>query len=271
MNVATPPTTWVDTGAIAANCDRGVPVANTTRNTNTITITYPGATPIVPVGYTWKIYRTYVANSWQNSLLHYVVETISISSTVIVPFYVDNGQSTQVGQPPTFSYAASSPDQVLLTDAAEVQGTLPMGNTSFPMEVTFDFPGDFSIPTTGIAIWMCEFPAATIIGCRASLGVNKSASGFVQVDVNKGTSSATPTFSTIYTTQGNRPAINSGQSRGSRTVPDIKSLVVGESLSVDIDAIGGATPLISYLTVTVYMIAHGYPTTSFVPGTTTGT
>lgn len=267
---ATPASTYVDSGAVAENCDRTVPNANTTNAQNSIVVTYPGTTPHVPVGYTWKIYRSYFNGNYTKSLLVHVVEYTAEATPIITPTYTDVGLATGPGSPLTSVPTLTNPSKVILTDGAEVTGTLPMGQESFPFEVTFDWPGDFVAPNLGIDAWVCEFPAATIIGCRATLGVGKTAPGDALVDVRKGPSSATPTFTTIYTTPTNRPVVRGGQTRGLRTSPDVRTLLVGDLLTADLISVSGGGS-VSYLSVTVYMIAHGYPAVTYVPGTTTGT
>lgn len=265
-------TTFLDDGALTEDCNRTVPQRNTTNSTNKVTVTLPGATPTVPAGMTWKVYRTYVNGNWETSKLWHVVEETFEASGVIVPYYVDIGIGTSPGKPPTNNQYVDSPDKVSLTDGDEVDGVLSLGNATYPHIVNFAFPGTLTT-TTGSHMWVCEFPAATVVGCRATLGRGKvPASQDVIIDVNKG-SGATPTFTTLFTTQGNRPKVPVGFSRGNRATPDVKSLVVGDLITVDIDQTGGgATQTDQDLTVSVYMIVHGYPTgTSFVPGTTTGT
>lgn len=245
-NVATPPTTYVDTGADAEDCNRTLPISNSTFSTNTVTISLPGATPIVPTGYTWKIYRTFTAGNYTDSVL-----ASGISSTS----YADTGLGTTTGQPAASAQFIGSPDRINLEDGSEIQGRMPPGHVAgFPYVITFAYNGYLSA-LTGITPWLCEFPSATIMGVRASLGSGYApASQPVIVDVNKGASSATPTYSTIFTTQANRPQIPVGAQVGDRTQPNVASLVAGDSLTVDIDqAGGGATPTDRNLIVNVYM------------------
>lgn len=256
-------TTYIDTGATAEDPNRVLPSRNTTNAQNSVLVTLPGATPTAPEGHTWKVYRTYVSSVYDASFLEHIIEPGEGS-------YEDVGNSTTYGQPPISSNVINSPSKIDLE--SEVTGSLPMGLTGHPCIVTFSYPGSLEA-TIGDNVWVCEAPAATIIGCRASLGRGSvPATQKVFVDVNKGTG-ATPNYSTIYTTQANRPYVDIGLQRGPRTDPDIRSLVVGDSLTVDIDQNGGgASPTDENLTVNIYMILHGYPTeTAFVPGTTTGT
>lgn len=268
---ASGPTTYVDTGADVEDCNRTLPRKNTTNATNRVTITLPGATPVVPAGRTWKLYRTYVNGNYTSSFLHHIVEETSEGSGIIRITYSDIGIGTTSGSPPSSSQITNSPSKVNLANAAEVSGVLPMGNETFPFVVTFTFSG-LVAQQTGDHIWVCEFPEATIIGARATLGIgNVPAGQDVIVDLNKG-SGTNPTFTTVYATQANRPRVVVGQTRGARTTPDTRTLVVGDMLSVDIDQAGGGTTPTDYnLTVNVYLIAHGYPTTTFVVGTSTGT
>lgn len=268
LNVATPPTTYVDDGSVEEDCDRGLPRFNTTNATNSITIELPDP---LETGYTWRIYRTYVTGAWASSFLVHVVEYIGEATPTITAEYLDVGISTSEGTFPLTSLLVGNPSKVLLTDGAEVQGSLPLGAIAFPQVVSFHFSGELHV-AQGSGVWVCEFPAAEIVCCRASLGRGSApASTPVIVDVNKGPASPTPSFSTIYTTQANRPTVPVGDMIGSRTTPNVTSLVRGDALTVDIDQVGGgATPTDRDLTVTIVVIAHGYPTTSYVPGSSGG-
>lgn len=265
-------TSYTDNNSVEEDCNRTLPRRNTTNSQNAVSVSLPGATPTSPEGLTWKVYRTYVTNNWDSSFLHWVVEETFEGSGVILSSYEDVGNGTTPGKPPSITQFTTSPQKIDLTDAVEVQGSMPLGLTAFPWVVTFSFPGSLA-SGSGTHVWCCEFPAATIIGCRATLGRGYVPSSTpVIVDVNKGTG-ATPVFSTIYTTTANRPSVPVGVPRGERTTPDVRTLVVGDLLTVDIDQTGGgATPTDQDLTVNVYLIAHGYPAAiSFVAGSSTGT
>lgn len=269
MNVATPPSTYVDDGSTQESYDRTVPVTNTTNASNSITVTYPGAT--VPTGYTWRIYRTYINTTYARSLLTSVVEFTAEATPTITPTYIDIGLATGSGEPQTSVSTLTNPEQIDLTDAAEIQGHAPIGSLSgIPFTVRFDL-GTQTGATTGRTAWVCEFPAATIIGCRAFVGAGQTANGDVVGDVKKGASSATPTFTSIYVTTANRPKVASAQQRSSRTVPDTRTLVVGDALTADIISISGGTPSAPNFSVEVYLVGHGFSTTtSYVAGSSTG-
>lgn len=263
-------TTFIDTGATAEDVLRVLPTRNTTNASNAVLVSLPGATPAVPVGSTWRVYRTYLSSNYDNSLLHHVTEETFEGSGIIAVDTEDVGNATTAGKPPLTTLSVSSPAKIDLE--SEVEGSLPLGLTGFPFIVTFAYPGPLDT-AEGTVPWVCEAPAATIIGCRATLGKGSvPAATQVLVDVNKGTG-ATPTYTTIYTVQANRPYVPVGLQRGPRQTPAIRSLVVGDSLTADVDQVGGgATPTDQDLTINVYMILHGYPTgTAFVPGTSTGT
>lgn len=114
---ATPPTEYVDDGTIADNCDRTLPPTNTTNSTNSITVAIPGATPAIPAGYQWKLYRTYVAGDYSDS---FIVQQDENDLD-----YLDDGDAANAGAPPSVSALGTSPEKVLLTGGAEVQGLLP--------------------------------------------------------------------------------------------------------------------------------------------------
>lgn len=256
MTVATPPTTFTDDGSIEEDCNRTIPVRNSTHGTNSVII----VVPTVPAGSTWKVYRTYVSGQYENSLLAHVVEETFETSGIITTQYEDLGTATGEGLPLSASQSIGSPEKVLLTDAAEVQGTLPMGRVAHPVEVTFFWPGALQ-EAIGTMVWVCEYPHLFIEGCRAALGVGFSPNGQeVIVDVNLGSGqSPTPTFDTIYTTQANRPSILPGHQIGERTAPNVQQMQEGDMLAVDIDQTGeGATPTDQDLTITIYGFAFGF-------------
>lgn len=265
MTVATPPTFFDDTGAIAEDCNRTIPTRNSTNGSNAATISLPGA---IPAGATWKLYRTYQTGQYQSSLLHWVVEETFETSGIIVTTYQDVGNATTEGQPPTASQSIGGAPKIDLQDAGEVEGNLPMGLTAFPTEITFFWPGLLQT-AIGSMVWVCEAPNMKILGCRATLGVGYSPNGQnVLIDVNLGSGqSPTPMFSTIYTTQANRPYIVPGAQFGPRMTPNVQLLVEGDMLTVDIDQAGeGATPTDQDLTVTIFGVAYGFDAdTSFTP------
>jgi hypothetical protein len=255
-------TTYIDTGSVEEDCNRTVPVRNTTNSTNNVTAEIVAP----PDGYTWKLYRTYVAGFYNNSLVHHVVEETSEGSGVITNEYVDMGLATLTGTPPSTSQTVGGPPQIDLTDMTEVQGTLPMsGVSAYPYIATFQVAGSLTA-ATGTFVWVCEFPQATIQGVRASLGRGYSpASQPVIVDVNIG-DGATPTFSSIFTASNQQPRVRVGAQIGDRVTPTARvGLSEGDIVTVDIDqAGGGATPTDRDLTVSIYMLVHGYTsTTSF--------
>ena len=69
------------------------PTTNTTNSTNAITVTIPGGT--IPVGCMgWKIYRALDSGGYDgNSLVHFVVEGSSDTSTDVNTTYVDTGDA----------------------------------------------------------------------------------------------------------------------------------------------------------------------------------
>lgn len=256
MQVATPPTVYVDDGSINVNCNRQPPVRNTTNASNSIDVALPGATPTVPEGFTWKLYRSYSSGAYNNSLLSWVVEETAENSGIITPLYTDEGDSTSFGSPPVQSQFIASPGKIELTDGGEVEGFLPVSRNVIPVSTTFTFPGLLDAPVEGSFAWTCEFEYAEIIGCRATLGRGSSPSSqSVIIDVNK--DDGVGGFATIFSTQGNRPTIFVGTQQSARAVPDETALTVGDMLTVDIDQVGiGATPNDYDLVVTIYMLVR---------------
>lgn len=257
-------TTFIDTGAIVENCNRTVPIRNNTNAANSVTVTHPGA---VPVGSTWKLYRTYGTGQFDSSLLHWIVEETFETSGIIKPSYQDVGNATSSGAPPTVSQSVGSPSKINIANGTDITGNLPLGLIAFPVVYTFFWPGQLAV-TTGTMVWTCEHPNMKIIGCRAVLGAGATpAATAVLVDVNRATASG-GAFTTIYTTQANRPTVAVAGQRGVRTVPDVTALVQGDMVTVDIDQVGGGAGTDRDLTVQIYGVAYGYSATaSFDPAT----
>lgn len=265
---STTSTTYTDTGAVAEDCNRTLPVRNTTNSTNSVTAAVGAATPVVPGGYTWKLYRSYVTGFYDNALLHHVVEETAEGSGIITPIYVDLGLAASAGKPPTTSQVIGGPEPVRLTDMAEVQGALPMSAVSaFPAVAEFRVNGTLSV-STGTVVWVCEFPAASIRGVRVSLGRGYApASQPVIVDVNVGRT-ATPVMTSIFTSSADRPRVLVGQQIGVRVAPTATTeLLEGDVVTIDIDQVGGgATPTDRDLVVQLYLWVYGFTSTeSFTP------
>lgn len=271
LNVATPPTAYIDDGSVAEDCNRTFLTANRTAASTGIRVSMPGATPVVPIGYTWRVYRTYVSGDYTNAFVAAVVEETSEGSGVITPTFLDLGYGTQTISPPTSTVTVGSPDKVNLADGAEVQGSLPMGLTAHADQVIFTVPGTLNAPMSGVFVWVCPFPLARVIGVQAALGIGSvPVSADVIFDVNKGPydPDGIPVYATMFTTAGNRPRVAAGRQIGVQAAPNSAQalLVKGDALSVDLDQDGGSgTPTDRDATIVISIIAYGYPTTSFDP------
>jgi hypothetical protein len=263
MNVATPPSSFTDDGSITDDCLRRLPTTNTANSSNAVIVSIPGATPVVPVGYTWKIYRSY-SGSWTNSLLVHVVEETSEGSGIITPTYTDLGLATSSGSPLEVSPNFEGPGKISLVDGGEIEGIIPTAHVVYPHVEEFAFPGPLTI-TTGTFAWRCPFPEVYIRWVQCNLGRGYAAAATdVIVDVNKyDANAATPSWATIYTTQANRPKVLAGNWLGAAAVPDVQTLLLGDVLTVDIDQTGGgATPTDQDLLVQIVMWVHDSTTTS---------
>jgi hypothetical protein len=267
-DVATPPTTYVDDGSVEEDCDRTLPVANTTNATSSITVSIPGATPVVPEGYTWKIYRTYVNGTWTRSFLTHITETTVIGGTFAVTDYLDVGLSTSDGTFPDVSLALAQPSKIDLTDGANVQGTLPMGMVSgFVHAQELFFPGTLTVGA-GEAEWICPFTEAVVIHAVAALGRGSAPSSddvIADVVIGKGDP---PVFTSVYLTQGAMPTIAVGDNKTVSAATANGTLInrtlsQGDVLSADIiqDG-GGASPTDVDLSVVVLMYVQAGALTS---------
>jgi hypothetical protein len=246
---------WIDDGTLEGDCDRSLPATNRTANTNAVEIVYPGATPAIPDGWSWRIYRTAIPSDWNRSALTDLTPAGSPAYTPVS--FVDIGAGTQTGAPPAVAQQINAPPKINLTDAAEVTGTLPSGRVAVPHIVTFTASGPLE-PTPGSFTWVNDFDQADIISVRAYLGIDSTpAATDVVVDVNRYTAG---TWASIFDDGPTRPTIGVGQNIGQPSVPLHAHLNVGDALSVDIDqAGGGATPTDHDLTINILLYVQDGP------------
>ena len=120
-----------------------------------------------------------------------------------------------------------TPNRVLITT------TRSSGVQQFVYQVqVFTVPGTLSAGT-GRAKFYIPGPI-TIGNVRASVGTAPTGSEVI-VDVNKN-------GTTIFTTQISRPKIFAGQTLVSTNTPQIRELIAGDYLTVDIDQVGSLNP-----------------------------
>jgi len=256
MSVATPPTEYIDNGTINPNCDRHPPISNSTNSQNNITVTLPGATPVVPAGATWRIYRSKTAGVWEATDLVSVTETVSDLDPTVVTSYIDVGTPTGFKTAPEVSQIVGQPDKITLTNAANVDGYLPPGLLTIPYTITWQQKGTVIIDQA-LDMWRCPFDNAEIQEIAITLGDPSyaAASQYIITDVNYySTNQATPGWTTVFTTQANRPEIPITEWFGLVTTPDVIALTKGDLLNWDIDQDGGgATPTDFDLTITILL------------------
>lgn len=255
--------TWVDDGTVTGDCDRSLPATNRTSNTSAVHVIYPGATPTIPDGWSWRIYRTQNPSNWARS---YLTEIVPVGATPYTPVdYLDVGGATQIGGPPTVAQIINEPAKIIMTDAAEITGYLPPGRLAVPHVVTFTQPGPVTVGE-GQFRWVCPFEQADIVHVRAHLGVgSEPAATDVIVDANASRPSAgLSAWTSVFADGPTRPTVPVGENIGEPSVPSIRHLEAGDSLAVDVDqAGGGATPTDVNLTVNVLMLAkYGSETVS---------
>lgn len=269
MEVATPPTEWVDDGTVAGVSTRGLPAANTTNAQNAVQVWLPGATPAVPEGYTWKIYRTIIPGVYTSSFLHHVVEETTEGSGIIAPNYLDLGYRTASGQPATVEFGLDNPEKIQLTDAEEVQGILPPASIVYRDCVRWFIPGTV-VNTIGEEAWTCYYDVALIKCVVISLGKNSLAGGQADiVDILKYDAQiATPVWDTIFTDQAGRPTIPVGDYVSNEAVPDVTALFRGDRLVYNIEQAGNlATPTDEDLWIEVHIYYWDSTATSVVQPT----
>lgn len=164
MDVATPPTSYVDDNSVTITNSRTPSATNLTFATNSISITLPGATPAVPDGYTWKVYRTFVSGNYDSSLLQHVVTETSEGSGIIDPVAYDYGSRTSVGKPPSVSSITGNVSRIttLETDVAAIEATLGVDPEGGYSDVAARLDGmDSKILDAWDEVWAEDLEGAT--------------------------------------------------------------------------------------------------------------
>lgn len=254
--------TWVDDGSIEGNCDRSLPPINRTSNANSVIVSFPGATPDLPEGWSWRIYRSTSAQDWSHSYL------LDITPVGVVPHtpleWTDTGIGAQTGSPPVLSQVLNSPPKIRLTDGVEVDGYLPPGLAIVAHTVTFSLAGPV-VAGNGSFVWVCDFDVAQIDLARAYLGMDSvPAATPVQVDILL-RRAAGGTWNSIFD-PGDYLSIGVGQDIGSTKIPVVTDLELGDQLTVNVvQGGGGATPTDRNLSVNLLMYVRSGPTDATYP------
>jgi hypothetical protein len=102
--------------------------------------------------------------------------------------------------------------------------------------------GDLTVGAQGARMYNDTGRTLTLTAVRASVGTAPTGASIL-VDVNKN-------GTTIFTTQGNRPAIAASAFTSGKMTPDVTTLVDGDYLTIDVDQVG-STITGSYLTVQI--------------------
>lgn len=254
--------TYTDDGSVHPDCDRTVPASNSTNNDNAVVVSYPGATPALPEGWGWRIYRTDDPSNWDNS---YLIEIVDDEGITEVSF-VDVGEATQVGGPPDAGFSFQNPGRIQMTDALEVTGWLPTGTLVLPRQLPWVMPGLVQV-AEGVYVWPCDYEEIDILFIRPYLVPEDSYPAatdiIIDVLVYRG---ATPQWLSIFDDDVDlMPRIEVGQSEGDMAIPVFQHFVQGDVFSVDIlQAGGGATPMDTDLTLNVMaMTRHGSETETY--------
>ena len=234
---------WIDTGNLTVNCERFAPTRNTTSSSNSVEISYPGG--VVPVGYTWRIYRTDTAGEWSHSHLRDVIEETSEGSGIVTPTYTDLGLGTTAGTPP-----AVTPPTIPTSpriDYADLVGTQPVPTTETTVE--FHVP-DANITGAQTYQWMSPYDEAIIRTVYANLGVDATPVGTdLQVTVER----SDPIDDWVPVTDGPVTIAIADNTAGPVTlVADQPTLVTGDRLRLRFDQAGGATATDLVVTVLLW-------------------
>jgi hypothetical protein len=109
---------------------------------------------------------------------------------------------------------------------------VPGGSTG-KVKTTLSFAVTGTLATgTDKAPTLCAPCTLTIVKVKICVKTAPTGAALI-VDVNKG-------GTTIFTAQENRPQIAAGATSGDSGTPDVTSLVEGDKLTVDIDAVGSS-------------------------------
>lgn len=101
-------------------------------------------------------------------------------------------------------------------------------------EVTFSYTDNLELATGEHRLYNNSGAARTIQNVRAAVGGAPTGNAAV-IDVHKN-------GTTIFTTQGDRPSIASGEFVSAKKVPQVVAWEDGEYLTVDIDSVGSSSP-----------------------------
>lgn len=117
--------TYYDDGSVTEDQTITTPSFNTTGNNCSVTVTIPGATPVLPDGaFSWKIYRAITPGGYDGyNLLHHVVESTSEFSSDVRVNWIDDGTELNLGIPRSVSATVSGGRIVQLSGVA---GGLPL-------------------------------------------------------------------------------------------------------------------------------------------------
>lgn len=256
--------TWIDDGSLTGDCDRSLPPVNRTGGTNSITVAFPGATPSIPTGWAWRVYRSVDPSRWGRSRLMDLAPRGTPPETPLS--FTDVGLSTEVGGPPAKAQIINAPPKINLTDAAEVTGSLPPGLLAAPQMLTFTKPGPVEA-APGTFTWVCEYDQADLLTVRAYLGIDSTpALRPVIVDILAlRPSQGSSTWESVFTPEVPLPEIPVGDNIGGLVEPARKHLERGDALSVDVvQSGGGATPTDVDLSVNLtLMVKAGSETESY--------
>jgi hypothetical protein len=253
---------WVDDGSIEGDCDRSLPGVNRTSAENSVLVEFPGATPALAEGWSWRIYRTDNASDWSYS---YLIDMPAIGgATPYTPLeFLDVGLGSQTGGPPLASQVVNAPPKIELTDATEVDGYLPPGLFVVPTIVTFTFSGVVAAGD-GTFTWVCEYDEAQIVQARAYLGVDETpeTDEIVTNLLLRRASTGSTTWEPLFT--GTGPSVPVASNIGPVTSLDPPvALQVGDMLTTQVEQTDSAD--VSYLSINVTLLTRSGSTDTSYP------
>lgn len=239
--------TYHDNGSATRDPLRGLPTANTTSSSNSITVR-----PGVSLGYgvTWRVFRTYNSSTWDDTLVVWSGDTE----------VVDTGWTPQTGSPLGGGTMLGSPPKIDL--GRETTGASPSLTTPSSEVVEFTFAGPVH-PGLGSWQWVNDFDRARVLNFRANLG-RGATPGSQPVKVALERSWVGATAWRRYADSGGNPLVSTiyqGDSLGSRADAsgyEGTLLYPGDCLRPAILQSGGAPESDTDLVVSVQLVVkHG--------------
>jgi hypothetical protein len=141
----------------------------------------------------------------------------------------DNTTGFTSGQIPLYTAVTASGEITTVTDKRAFIGRTEIQKRG----ISFYIDGELSVDT-GLAIFVVPLGLTlTIASVYVRVGTAPVDASLI-VDVNKN-------GTTIFTTQGNRPTITTGNTSATSAAPDVTSITAADYITIDVDQVGSTT------------------------------